>query len=107
MTLETVWGGAPEVPCVEVLGLPSSLEPDHTIGLGGDVPPAEPVPGVDVYAGVGPGPQRVRGHPHLGPGAGLAEAAGVAVEEVVPAAPREQDRGLVTAARRALGGGEG
>ena len=49
----------------------------------------------------------MRAHLDPGPAARLAEAAGVAVEEVVPAAPREQDRGLVTAARRALGGGEG
>ena len=46
----------------------------------------------------------MRAHLDPGPAARLAEAAGVAVEEVVPAVPREQDRGLVTAARGGNGG---
>ena len=95
MTLETVRGGAPQVPCVEVLSLAPVLDGDDGVALGGDVPPAQPVGGVDVSVGVSPGAEGVGGHPQLGATAGLTEAAGVAVEKVIPASPLKQDGRLV------------
>ena len=100
MTLQVVRGGAPEVPGVEVPGLACRRgEADDGVTLGLNVSPAQPVPGVDVHPRVSPGPEGMRSHPGLGSTAGLTEAAGVAVEEKVPALSGEQDRGLVVDGR--------
>ena len=102
MTLEAVGGGAPEVPGVEVASaglLPGDGDDPVTLGPHLPVPQAQDVArpgrGVDVHLGVSPGPQGAGRHPHPRPAPLLAEAAGVAVQEVIPAPPLKQDRGLV------------
>ena len=93
MTLQVVWSRAPEVPSVKVLSVSSlCCDGDDSIALSCYVSPAQPVPGVDVQPGVSPGPERVRSQPGLGSSPGLTEAAGVTIEEVIPAVSGEQDR---------------
>ena len=61
------------------------------VALRGDVPGKEVHPRVDVNVHVQPGPERQLRHPKLGAAALLAEAAGVAGQQVVVAATLKQD----------------